>query len=223
MKFKVWLKALGKALDPSREEKYITTLRLRRFKKEFDYSMNILNSLKGYPNYVVTFYTHYLDNFKLEKTVNFDDPAWLKAHGKKFDSVYAAIMKQIGTLKHLVENEFPKNRVPIDFTKVPFVEVKDVFGTKFIGVIITWEAHNDVDINIYGKFYSHKTGSSVEINSFDKTHRIVPMSESDFKKFVDARKNHMKDKTTSELMNEISTLYKMWEEQITYLKLKEDI
>ena len=51
MKFKIWLKALGKALNPEREEKYLTTLRMRLADKGYKYGSKLIKLTSDLPKY----------------------------------------------------------------------------------------------------------------------------------------------------------------------------
>ena len=224
MKFKIWLKALGKALNPEREEKYLTTLRLRLANKKYYYESKLIKLTPDLPKYVYGKLQWYLNPHIGYERYYITDIYEVKKKIKQLDDTWIRILNIIKYIRHNIDVIFVKEREPINYDNISFIKYRDCFNNEGIAYLtyVSDRGNGEIDMNVRGEFFDEH-GVNVDIDRFDRTYLITPMTDDkDFKRFMNL---YTKKMTNAPLHTQTET-YKLlndaWCTQLTYLKLKEE-
>jgi hypothetical protein len=224
MKFKIWLKALGKALNPEREEKYITTLQLRIANKTYKYGSKLIKLTSDLPKYVYNKLQWYLIPNIVYKTYNIPDIYELKKKIKQLDDNWIRILNLIKHIRYNIDVIFEQERETINYNNISFIKYRDCFNNEGIAYLtyVSDRGNGEIDMNVRGEFFDEH-GTNVDIDRFDRTYLITPMTDDkDFKRFMNL---YTKKITNAPLHTQTETykhLNDAWCKQLTYLKLKEE-
>lgn len=216
MTFKAFFKRLGKALNPSRAEKYYQTLANRFYSKLYRAEINIVNKCKGLPEYVYRIYLASLKATRLHTYTN--DFVELKYELNNLDKKIKLYNEYIDESLFLINDRFPKNRKNIDFKYIKFLKVTDCQLGRYIGyVAYVSERGNETDFHFIGKFFD-KNGVAVEINEIDKTYLVEPITQNDdFTRYINLYSKELSKKPIGTQQAELSLLYDAWNVQQNYL------
>lgn len=224
MKFKIWLKALGKALNPEREEKYLTTLRMRLADKGYYYGRKLIKLTSDLPKYVYGKLQWYLNPYIVCRTYDFQDTYEVKKKIKQLDDNWIRILNIIKNIRYNIDVIFEQEREVIDYNNISFIKYRDCFNNEGIAYLtyVSDRGNGEIDMNVRGEFFDEH-GINVDIDRFDRTYLITPMTDDkDFKRFMNL---YTKKMTNAPLHTQTET-YKLlndaWCKQLTYLKLNED-
>lgn len=220
MSVKTFFKKLGKALNPSRADKYYDVLSRRFYSKLYRAEKNILNKCKGLPEYVYKFSLTSLKLTRLHTYTNdFDD---LKYELYNLDKKIKQYNEYIDNSIFLINYRFPKNRKNIDFKYVKFLKVTDCQLGRYLGyVAYVNERGNETDFHFIGKFFDNN-GEAVEINEIDKTYLVEPITKNEeFTRYINLYSKELSKKPIGTQQAELSLLYDAWDIQNSYLKQME--
>lgn len=224
MKFKIWLKTLGKTLNPEREEKYFTTLKLRLASKGYYYGSKLIKLTSDLPKYVYDKLQWCLNPDIAYKTYNISDIYEVKKKIKQLDDNWIRILNLIKYIRYNIDVVFEQEREVIDYDNISFIKYRDCFNNEGIAylVYVSERGDRELDMNVRGIFFDEH-GTEVDIDRFNRTYLITPMTDDkDFKRLMNL---YTKKMTNAPLHTQTET-YKLlndaWCKQLTYLKLKED-
>lgn len=224
MKFKIWLKALGKALNPEREEKYLTTLRMRLADKGYYYGSKLIKLTSDLPKYVYGRLQWHLNPNMSYRTYDITEIYEVKKKIKQLDDNWIRILNIIKNIRYNIDVIFEQERETINYNSISFIKYRDCFNNEGIAYLtyVSDRGNGEIDINVRGEFFDEH-GTNVDIDRFDRTYLITPMTDDkDFKRFMNL---YTKKMTNAPLHTQTET-YKLlndaWCFQLTYLKLKED-
>ena len=223
MKFKTWIKSLGKFLDPQREEKYLNTLRIRLADKEYYYSSKLIKATSDLPKYVYNRLSRHLTLFLGGKTF-LTDAYEIMQKIKRVDDEWNYIIEVIDKIRYNIDVIFPSKREKIDYNYTPFIEYKNCFGEKGIAFLsyVSNRGNGEIDINVQGEFFDDN-GNSIDISNFDKTYLVTPMKDDKtYDRFMYHYTKKLKDAPLSAQTASYKMLNDMWCKQLTYLKLNEE-
>lgn len=224
MKFKIWLKALGKALNPEREEKYFTTLRMRLADKGYYYGSKLIELTSDLPKYVYGKLQWHLNPDIFYRTYKITDIYEAKKKIKQLDDSWIRILSIIKNIRYNIDVIFNQEREVINYDNISFIKYRDCFNNEGIAYLtyVSDRGNGEIDMNVRGEFFD-EYGMNDDIDRFDRTYLITPMTDDkDFKRFMNL---YTKKMTNAPLHTQTET-YKLlndaWCKQLTYLKLKED-
>ena len=221
MTVKTFFKRLGKALNPSRADKYYDVLARRFYIKLYRAENSILNKCKGLPEYVYRIYLASLKATRLHTYTNdFDE---LKYELNNLDKKIKIYNEYIDNSLFLINDRFPKYRKNIDFKYIKFLKITDCHLGRYIGyVAYVSERGNETDFHFIGKFFN-KNGVAVEINEIDKTYLVEPLTNNEeFTRYINLYSKELSTKPLGTQQAELSLLYDAWNTQQNYLTQKEN-
>lgn len=224
MKFKIWLKALGKTLNPKREEEYLTTLKMRLVNKGYYYGSKLIKLTSDLPKYAYGKLQWYINPYISYRTYDILDIYEAKKKIKQLDDSWIRILNIIKNIRYNIDVVFDQERETIDYNHISFIKYRDCFNNEGIAYLtyVSDRGNGEIDINVRGEFFDEH-GINVDIDRFDRTYLITPMTDDkDFKRFMNL---YTKKMTNAPLHTQTET-YKLlndaWCKQLTYLKLKEE-
>lgn len=224
MKFKIWLKALGKTLNPKREEEYLTTLKMRLVNKGYYYGSKLIKLTSDLPKYAYGKLQWYINTYISYRTYDIPDIYEAKKKIKQLDDSWIRILNIIKNIRYNIDVVFDQERETIDYNHISFIKYRDCFNNEGIAYLtyVSDRGNGEIDINVRGEFFDEH-GINVDIDRFDRTYLITPMTDDkDFKRFMNL---YTKKMTNAPLHTQTET-YKLlndaWCKQLTYLKLKEE-
>ena len=216
MTVKTFFKRLGKALNPSRADKYYDVLARRFYIKLYRAENSILNKCKGLPEYVYRIYLASLKATRLHTYTNdFDE---LKYELNNLDKKIKLYNEYVDNSIFLINERFPKKRKNIDFKHIKFLKVTDCQLGRYIGyVAYVSERGNETDFHFIGKFFD-KNGEVVEINEIDKTYLVEAITKNEeFTRYINLYSKELSKKPLGTQQAELSLLYDAWNVQQNYL------
>ena len=224
MKFKIWLKALGKALNPEREEKYLTTLRMRLADKGYHYGSKLIKLTSDLPKDVYgKLQWHLNPNIAFSEYLH-ADIYHVKKRIKQLDDNWIRILNIIENIRYNIDIVFEQEREVINYDNISFIKYKDCFNNEGIAYLmyVSDRGNGENDINVRGEFFDEH-GVNVDIDRFDRTYLITPMTDDkDFKRFMNLYTKKMANAPLHTQTETYKLLNDAWCKQLTYIKLKEE-
>jgi hypothetical protein len=215
---------LGKALDLEREEKYLTTLKMRLVNKVYKYGSKLITLTSDLPKYVYNKLQWYLNPYMPYGTYNIPDIYQVKKKIKQLDDNWNHILNIIKNIRYNIDVIFNQEREVINYDNISFIKYRDCFNNESIAYLtyVSDRGNGEIDMNVRGEFFDEH-GLNVDIDRFDRTYLITPMTDDkDFKRFMNLYTKKMANAPLHTQTETYKLLNDAWCKQLTYLKLKED-